>query len=161
MDQKNYNIDDGPHRVVYVDFEPDALELKVADVTEFGAFSEYRARVLADDNECILSKIGDALAKLTQSSVFVKKQSRFDRFDFLRAIVVGGDISQPCMEELHNALVKAFPGQESKIRDNINPLYVGAVGAAARAWWFALHPEALRDDENCQGHGVNMEHNEL
>lgn len=28
MDQKNCDIDDGPHRVVYVDFEPDALELK-------------------------------------------------------------------------------------------------------------------------------------
>jgi len=35
-----------------VDYQPHALELKVADVTEYGAFSEYRARVsLADDDE--------------------------------------------------------------------------------------------------------------
>lgn len=117
--------------------------------------------MLADDNECILSKFGDAVAQLTQSSVFVKKHSHFGHFDFLRAIVVSGDISQPSMEELYNTLLKAFPGQGSKIRDNINPLYVGAVGAAARARWFALHPEALRDDENCPGHGGNMKHDEL
>lgn len=159
MTQKDCDIDEGPHQVIYVDYQPDALELKVADVTEYGAFSEYRARVsLADDDERNLSKIGNALTKLTQSSTFVDEQVRFDRFHFLRAIVVNGEVLQPSMEELHNALVEAFPGQESKIRDNINPLYVGAIGAAFKARWFTLHPEVFRDDELCQ---VGVELDEL
>jgi hypothetical protein len=142
-----------------VDYQLDALELKVADVTEYGAFSEYRARVsLADDDERNLSKIGNALTKLTQSSTFVDEQVQFDRFHFLRAIAVSGEVLQPSMEELHNALVEAFPDQESKIRDNINPLYVGAVGAAFKARWFTLHPEVFRDDELCQ---VRVELDEL
>lgn len=71
---------------------------------------------------------------------------------------MSGEVLQPSTEELHNALVEAFPGQESKIRDNINPLYVGAVGAAFKARWFTLHPEVFRDDELCQ---VGVELDEL
>lgn len=161
LDQKDCDIDEGPHQVVYVDYPPDALELKVPDVTEYGAFPEYRVRVsLADDDERILSQLGNALTKLKQSSSFVGTP-QFGRFDFLRAIVVSGAVSQPSVEELHHALVEAFPGQESKIRNSINLFYVGAVGAASRARYFTLHPEALRDDEHCQGHGGSMDHDEL
>jgi len=151
LDQKDCDIDEGPHQVVYVDYQPDTLELNVADVTEHGALPEYRARVLlVDDDERILSQIGNALTKLTQSSTFVRSQHRFGRFYFLRAIIVSGEVSQPSMEELHNVLVEAFPGQESKIRDSIDPLYIGAVGAAFKARYFTLHPEALRDYDYCQ-----------
>ncbi len=161
LTQNDCDIDDGPHEVVYVDYQPDALELKVADVTEYGAVSRYRARLsLADDDERILSKIESVLAKLTQSSTFVSEQPRFGHFHFLRATIVSGEVSQPSMEELHNALVEPFPGQESKIRDNINPLYVGAVGAASQARWFTLHPEVFGDDQLCQL-VIDMEDDEL
>lgn len=162
LNQKDCDIDEGPHQVVYVDYQPDSLELKVADVTEYGAFPLHHARVsLALDDEHILSKIGNALTNLSQSSVFAEIPPQYGRFEFLRAIVVGGEASQPLMEELHSALVEAFPGQESKIGDSIHPLYVGAVGAASKARYFMLHPEALEDIQTCPGHGAGVEHDEL
>lgn len=162
LNRKDCDIDDGPHEIVHVDYQLDLLELKAADVTEYCAFLEQHTRLsLIDDGENILLKNRHALTKFAQSSVLVPTNPDLGHFKYLKAIVVSGETLQLSMAQIRSALVEAFPGQESKIRDSINPLYVGAVGAAFQARYFTLHLEALKDDENSVSHGGNSGHSEL
>ena len=160
LDQRDCDIDEGPHRIVSIDYNIHALDLNVADVNELGALSEYHDRVSIPEAATghTSTKIHEALLKLMDSA-FKSKQPQFGRFEFFRAIVLSGEVEREAMEELRNAVVRAFPGHENKIHDSIDHLYVGAVGAAFKARHFALNPDVLRDDEDSFSHG--QEHDEL
>ncbi|KAL8822344.1 MAG: hypothetical protein Q9191_006918 [Dirinaria sp. TL-2023a] len=162
LTQKGCNIDDGPHQIVYVDYQSNFLELKVAPITEYGAFPEHHRRVsLWDDGKNAFVEIRHALAKFAQSSVFIPKDPHLSHFEFLRAIVVSSEVSQPSVAQIHTALIEAFPRQESEIRDSINPPYVGAVGAAFVARYFSARPEVLEDKRNSISHAGKSDHSEL
>lgn len=161
LDKEECNFDDGVHEVVYVDYQADALELKFASVTEHSALVEHQTRnSLAESGNNHLSTIRNALTAFTQSAVFVNNEPRFGRFDFLRGIIVSGEIPQPRMEELRKLLVEAFPGQESKILNSIDPLYVGAAGAAYRARHSVLDPARFEEKAMDSGHGP-PDHDEI
>lgn len=160
LDGLDCDIDEGPHEVVSLDYQVQALDLNVADVNEFGAISEYHDRVsLSEDGNAHNSaKIGEALLKL-KGFAFRPTQSPYHGSESLRAIVLSGEVEPEAIEELRKAVVEVFSGHESKIRDTIDYLYVGAVGAAFQARYFALNPDVLRDDDDGFSHGEH--HDEL
>lgn len=45
LDRKQCDIDDGPHEVVYADYNLSSLDVIVVDVNEHGAFSRYHVHV--------------------------------------------------------------------------------------------------------------------
>ena len=161
LTREKCDIDDGPHQIVYADYRFDSLELRVADISEHGAFPEYRSLVadLGFNRGRDILRIRDALDLLV-TSYFVVKTPQYDRFDFLRAIILSGETAEPLMKELRAAVAEAFPGHKDKIRDSIDPLYVGAAGAAYQARQFALHPDLLKDIEPCPS-DHESEHDEL
>ena len=54
------------------------------------------------------------------------------------------------MSEIREAIASALPSLQDKLQDSIEPLYVGAVGAACWARQQVLHPALLQDiDSGC------------
>lgn len=82
---------------------------------------------------------------------FIKKhfdsEEGYELAEDLRAIVVSGDSPLQSFQDIRKIIVNALPGQAGKIKDTINPLYVGAVGAAEWAKRQVQDPKILKDIE--------------
>jgi len=65
--------------------------------------------------------------------------------EHLRAIVLNGDAPIQAFHRIRNVVVKVLPASTDKVRDTIDPLYVGAVGAAEWAKLQVRIPRMLRD----------------
>ena len=68
-----------------------------------------------------------------------------ESWDFFRAIILNGDASDSAFQTLHHYMAGALGEHENKIRDSINPLYVGALGAGQRGRHQVLNPKLLDD----------------
>ena len=84
----------------------------------------------------------------------------FNRLDDLRAIILSGDASPSAFESLKSAITTAAGRHKDKIRDSIDPLYVGAIGAGERGRHQSLTPGFLESqiDTNIIEH---VSHDEL
>jgi len=61
--------------------------------------------------------------------------------DFIRGIVISGDASTAGMQVMHGVVRNTFPELQAKVRMQIDPHFVGAVGAAQRARKLMADPE--------------------
>jgi hypothetical protein len=70
-----------------------------------------------------------------------------DRLNELGAIIISGENSpdSPSFSRIRDIATRVFPDHQDKIRDTIDPHYVGAVGAAQRARHFIEDPSMLED----------------
>ena len=57
-------------------------------------------------------------------------------------------------------VTRIFGLNNSIVRSSIDPIFVGAIGAAHQAMFFALNPEELQD-HTCPGHAAEFVHDEL
>jgi hypothetical protein len=70
-------------------------------------------------------------------------KGEYEKFEALRAIVFGGDAPSQTFEMLRTIVSDVLPGQVGLIRDTIDPLYVGAIGAAEWAKLQVQNPSIL------------------
>ena len=146
--------------VLYVDLKSKTVDLSVADVQTIGAFPELHNRIDAVGQDHFdFDKIRSALNELI-TSYFDGLKPRHDRLDYLRAIVLSGDVSDRAMGKLRGIIEDVFPGHKGKIHDSINPSFVGAVGAARLAKFYARNPQKL-EMEVSYSHGQGPHHDEL
>lgn len=96
---------------------------------------------------------------------FLEEQQRAsegsDPLDWLRAITLSGDASPSSFRSLKVAVSAALGSHRSKIRDDIEPLYVGAVGAGNRGRHQLLTPGFLDDGIYAKDVKEYPEHDEL
>lgn len=85
----------------------------------------------------------------TKFASFLEEQRRaskdFDHLDCLRAVTLSGDSSASAFRSLKVAVSAALGSHRSKIRDEIDPLYLGAVGAGNRGR-HQLHTPGFLED---------------
>ena len=166
LNEDGCDIDEGPHYIVYVDYQKGHLEFSIADVTECTLDSVDHARFpeYGEDALTGFAYHSNWLAKL--QSVFRKDDNSYrpientfrtfmaknqltskapDQLEFLRAIIFSGGASKEAFTSLCLAISAALGDQRDKIRDYIDPFYVGAVGAANRARYQRLNPKILDD----------------
>ena len=155
------DMEEGLHEIMFLDRGSDSLELSVADFTEQITSVEHHLRLtgLSEDESENSMKVREALENLT-SRAFVAESPRKNRFESLRAIIISGDASPSAIQALHVEVRRISGLENSIVRSSIDPMFVGAVGAAHQAMLFALNPEELQDT-NCPGHAPDFVHDEL
>ena len=96
---------------------------------------------------------------------FIEKQrlsaDDFDRLDCLRAVVFSGDASESGFKSLRVATSAALGSHKSKIRDDLDPHYVEALGAGQRGRHALIVPGFVVDDHHANVRGVFSYHDEL
>ncbi|RYP05936.1 hypothetical protein DL765_009677 [Monosporascus sp. GIB2] len=154
MDTSTCDIEDGPHLVFFIDYNDAYLELCVADVGEF-IFSDVTKKTFRDIGAGRLAvpsgqdiesywRIVRAEVQDFVQDYFLEPDSNAYIED-VRAIVLSGDAPPEAFHNIRDIVVGILPGQVDKIRDTIDPLYAGAVGAAEWAKFQALHPEIVKE----------------
>ncbi|KAK2772520.1 hypothetical protein FQN53_004607 [Emmonsiellopsis sp. PD_33] len=132
------DIDDGPHYVIFVEYNREYLELSIGDVGDFTfnmvgstRLKNLGAKVLESENHIpggyqneYQNAIQDFISK------HFRKSDTNDYFQDLRAIMIGGEAPRKLFTNIRDAVEAALPEHKGKIRDTIDPHFVGAVGAA-------------------------------
>ncbi|KAK2808690.1 hypothetical protein FQN50_004555 [Emmonsiellopsis sp. PD_5] len=170
------DIDDGPHYVIFVEYNREYLELFIAEVGDFTfnmvgstRLKSLGAKVL--ESESYVSQIlghppyskdtGIIFNTSIQSpgryqneyqnviqdfiAKHFPKSDTYDYFQDLRAIMLGGEAPRELFANIRDAVEAALPEHKGKIRDTIDPHFVGAVGAAQWAKRQVLQPEILKE----------------
>lgn len=70
-------------------------------------------------------------------------------FDFLKAIIVSGEAPKAATDALRTTIVSVLPELEDRFRDEIEPNWVGAVGAAQLAKVQIDTPSIFEDTAIC------------
>ncbi len=81
--------------------------------------------------------------------------------EFLRAIVFSGEAPAHAFERVRDIVKELLPGQDHKIRDTIDPMHVGAVGAAEWAKLQVDDPRILKDITTVTWFGDDEAHDDL
>ncbi|KAL9623569.1 MAG: hypothetical protein Q9160_002250 [Pyrenula sp. 1 TL-2023] len=132
------DVEDGPHLIFFVDCNDTYLELYIADVTRF-IFTKVAKETLRNPGArrfvASNADIKTDWAKIRyELQGFVDKhfgaRQGYQDIEDLRAIILSGDAPPTAFENIRTIVVDLLPGQVDKIRDTLDPLYVGAVGAA-------------------------------
>ncbi|RYO81934.1 hypothetical protein DL762_006866 [Monosporascus cannonballus] len=154
MDTSTCDIEDGPHLVFFIDYNDAYLELCFADVGEFiitdvtkKTFRDIGARRLVVSSGQDIESYSGIVRAEVQGFVqhyFIEPDSNAHIED-VRAIVLSGDAPPEAFQNIRDIVVSILPGQVDQIRDTLNPLHAGAVGAAEWAKFQALHPEIVKE----------------
>ena len=169
LDSDDCDIDEGPHYIVYVEYHKEYLEIMMEDVDEITLNIVDNARYPERGENSITRTASrtNRLAKQkstmpTSGSHYQCIQDTFRTFltkyqltaevirhlEYLHAVIISGEASKLTFEPLRNAISTVLADQRDKIRDSINPLYAGAVGAAHRGRYLLLNPQTM-DFELC------------
>ncbi|PGH15968.1 hypothetical protein AJ79_02135 [Helicocarpus griseus UAMH5409] len=145
------DIEEGPHYAMFIDYNRDYMDLLIADMTEFFFVVEGKERLGNLGAQRLDGLSGEAVDEYRDEvrhaiQAFVKRS--FPEPDdsglaFLRAVVISGEAPRPAFSNVHDAIINTLPNH--KIYDSIDPLFVGAVGAAQWAKLHVLRPELLKD----------------
>ena len=156
MNTSTCDIEQGEHSVIVVDYNKEYLEVAIAYVKgEYYSVRGYkRVKELGEDHRPS-SSYSEDVQKVFQEF----RGAYFATFDFwdygahVRAVVLSGDASKGGMDEMRRSLAQAWPEQyKNRFKDSIDPLYVGAAGAARMG-----QIEALRDLGTTQATGYEEE----
>jgi hypothetical protein len=169
MNSSNCDINEGEHAVVVVDYNTDYLELAIGYVREdiCSVRGYKRVKQLGEDHKASPSYLDDVQKVLQEF-----RGAYFATFDFwdygahVRGILLSGDASKSGMDEMRLSMAQAWPEQYSnRFKDSIDPIYVGAAGAARMAQIQAvkdLGSEAVPNDDEDDADGDDEnEHDEL
>lgn len=174
MNSSSCDIFEGEHAVVVVDYNTDYLELAIGyvrteDICSVRGYK--RVKALGEDQKSSTSYLDDVHKVLQEF-----RGAYFATFDFwdygahVRGVVLSGDASKDGMNEMRKSLEQAWPEQyKNRFKDSIDPMYVGAAGAARMARIQALRdlgPEATtegkEDEEDADDEEDEIEgHDEL
>lgn len=165
MNASNCDINEGEHAVVVIDYNTEYLELAIGYVREdiCSVRGYKRVKELGEDHKSSSTYLND-LQKVLQEF----RGAYFATFDFwdygahVRGVVLSGDASKSGMDEMRRSLAQAWPEQyKNRFKSSIDPIHVGAAGAARMAQIEALKelgPEPqVEEDENDD----DYEHDEL
>lgn len=135
-----------------IDYNADHIDIGVAEVTPWGVSRIGRWLLsLPERNGVHDSTAGkyegfkQALHELVAG--YLPTTPFFDYRAHFYAIILSGEASPKAMSEIREAIASALPSLQDKLQDSIEPLYVGAVGAACWARQHVLHPALLQDTD--------------
>jgi hypothetical protein len=163
-------IKDGPYLVHFIDYNDTYMELYIADVGD-NTFKEVGKQILnlqgakrmaqfqKEFVSTTLSSIqlgtnlifrtsgytGDVYTGKAKTSSTSVEHLRHQDVKHLHAIVFSGDAPPALIQRIRNIITDLLPGQAEKVRDSIDPLYVGAIGAAEWAKRQAEDPKIMKD----------------
>jgi hypothetical protein len=167
MNASNCDINEGEHAVVVIDYNAEYLELAIGYVREdiCSVRGYKRVKDLGEDHKSSSSYLDDVQKVLQEF-----RGAYFATFDFwdygahVRGVLLSGDASKSGMDEMLQSLQQAWPEQyKNRFKDSIDPMYVGAAGAARMAQIQAvrdLGPEAVTEEEKDKDDGTE-DHDEL
>ncbi|KAK2804951.1 hypothetical protein FQN51_001044 [Onygenales sp. PD_10] len=147
------DIDNGPNYVIFVEYNREYLELSIGDVGDFTfnmvnstRLKNLGVKVLESESH-ILGGYQNEYQNAIQDfiSKHFRKSDAYDYFQDPRAIMIGGEAPRKLFANIRDAVEAALPEHKGKIRDTIDPHFVGAVGAAQWAKRQVLQPEILKD----------------
>ncbi|KAI0008093.1 hypothetical protein F4779DRAFT_642234 [Xylariaceae sp. FL0662B] len=155
LNSSNCDIEDDTHLIFYIDYNDAYLELFMAEVTYFilGEVAKKRFDHLGSKNLPTTAKDAETYWDEVRSELrdFVNTQfivyEGYEIIRDLRAIVFGGEAPSYAFQSIRNIITDLLPNQVDKIRDTIDPLYVGAFGAAEWAKRQVEDPRILKDIE--------------
>ncbi|KAH8705210.1 hypothetical protein BGW36DRAFT_367085 [Talaromyces proteolyticus] len=159
LDSRTCHIEDGPHLVLFLDYNESYLEFFLADVGEFTFINVAKKRMEHLKTSTFDASNADGLRNELLS--FIDRNLRYDVRDDLRAIVFSGDAAKSRFQELRNEIIRAMPEHATRIRDSIDPALVGAIGAAEWAKLQVQNPKILKDIEVDTTIPNNPVHDEL
>jgi hypothetical protein len=145
MNSSSCDIFEGEHAVVVVDYNTEYLELAIGyvrteDICSVRGYK--RVKALGEDHKSSASYLDDVQKVLQEF-----RGAYFATFDFwdygahVRAVVLSGHASKDGMNQMRKSLEQAWPEQyKNRFKDSMDPMYVGAAGAARMA-----QIQALRD----------------
>lgn len=158
MNSSNCDINEGEHAVVVIDFNTDYLELQIGYVREdiCSVRGYKRVKALGENHKSSPSYLDDVQKVLQEF-----RGAYFATFDFwdygahVRGVLLSGDASKSGMKEMRQSLKQAWPEQyKNRFMDSIEPMFVGAAGAARMAQIQALRdlgPEAMAEEKDEDG----------
>ncbi|KAL4738219.1 hypothetical protein BDV11DRAFT_171219 [Aspergillus similis] len=149
--EERFDLLDGPlNLVACVDHNAHSLDMWTADVTELAADSND-----AEHAQARFPDLGADMADATEDKIsqriqqFIKGLLASDDGQHVRAVVVTGEASAAVMEVIRNTTKAALPdGKKSLLRDQIDPAFVAAVGAAQRARKLGQIPDLHHDHDH-------------
>lgn len=175
LDLGTCDMEDGVHRVLFVEYNIRYLELVVAEVTDQTCGVKGQVRLpklgagqvsrLVDEAEWLdlldTTPITETPITDTNSKQKHYKDvqdalqailedhgyiSETDKeWNFTRAIVISGDAPSHAFDDLSDSYSPVFGEHNDKIRHSLNPFYVGAIGAARRGRHQMVTPGFLDD----------------
>ena len=147
MDFGNWSEYDDEDRQItmLIDYNTDYIDIAVADVSPWGVSRRWwRSLSLLERDEIHDSTAGkyEGFKQALEEFVagYLPTTPFFDYRAHFYAIILSGEASPKAMSEIREAIASALPSLQDKLQDSIEPLYVGAVGAACWARQQVLHP---------------------
>jgi hypothetical protein len=142
--------DEDKQITILIDYSAEHIDIAVADITAWGVSRRGRWSLsLPERDEIRDSTAGkyegfkQALQELVAG--YLPTTPSFDYRAHFHAIILSGEAPPKAMSEVRGAITSAIPSIQDKLQDSIEPLYVGAVGAACWARQQVLHPALLQD----------------
>ena len=168
------DVDEGPHYIIQIEYHKSYLEIVMADVGDLTFLIEAHVRFMdlgeaaattahskksstwldwipalqrtPPSNTTFITHYSTIETKITD---FLKDHdyppTGYNNLDDLRAVTLSGSASPSAFASLKTAVSAALGHREDKIRDTIEPLYVGAIGAGQRGRWQLRTPGFLDD----------------
>lgn len=164
LEQNACDLEEGFHLIFVVEYNGEYLELTVAEVTgdTCGIHGQIRLHALGaaaldhtPSKETHYQRVRDALQAFMADRHLTP--DHYLEWSSLRAVVISGDAPESAFGDLLRWIPAALGKHKDKIRNSVDPQYVGAVGAAHRGRHHFLTPGFLDDIDSSN----IVPHNEL
>jgi hypothetical protein len=142
--------DEDTQITILIDYSADNIDIAVADITAWGVSRRGRWSLSLPERDEIRDSTAGKYEGFKQAlqelvAEYLPTTPSFDYRQHFHAIILSGEASPEAMSEIREAITSAIPNLQDKLQDSIEPLYVGAVGAACWARQQVLHPALLQD----------------
>ena len=142
--------DEDKQITLLIDYSADHIDIAVADITAWGVSRRGRWSQSLPERDEIRDSTARKYEGFKQAlqeliAGYLPTTPSFDYRAHFHAIILSGEASSKAMSEIREAITSAIPNLQDKLQDSIEPLYVGAVGAACWARQQVLHPVLLQD----------------
>lgn len=152
FNENGCDMEEEVHLIVFMEYNPDYLELTVAEVTEDTCGIEGHRWLQALGSAALdhtpyrethFREVRDALQAFMVEAHLTPDHPH--KWNAIRAIVISGEAPESAFGDLLRWIPTVLGEHQDKIRSSIDPWYVGAVGAAQRGRYQMLTPSFLDD----------------
>lgn len=152
LEENACDMEEGLHLVIFVEYNEKYLELTVAEVAEdtFGVDGQIRLHALGaaaldfrPSKDTHYQRVRDALQAFMADRHLTP--DHYHKWSSLRAVVISGDAPESAIGDLLRWIPAVLGVHKDKIRNSIDPQYIGAVGAAHRGRHQVLTPGFFDD----------------
>ncbi|KUJ21733.1 uncharacterized protein LY89DRAFT_381948 [Mollisia scopiformis] len=145
------DLDEYNSLLLHVDYQKDFLEVSIMSVTEH---VDNRERILCIDKfggsgndksatSEELAELKDRFQKLLEEQIRDNQYCQTQPEDF-RLIIFSGSAPASEFQRIREAIVEIVPNFSERFRDEIDPFWVGARGAAQNAREYTINPPVKR-----------------